>query len=218
MKSRIPLQLAVTLAVLGIGAIFIATEYGLMHVAPRFREAAARRIYVLLPYRNDALGIEMEVAEGIYGQVKDFPGGVKISRPGLLGGGPSLIITSQINPGPASKFSPELLAKWEAAGTTQHIQGYRFEHTYINGRDTAVIWRQDGPSTVVTAHLIAPDRIVEVGCSSGPSNAEVLTQACESSIATIQILGPPSPPPESVPTILNLKNLKLEGLKPPRRK
>ena len=105
MKTQLWLLLVIVLG--GAGAL--AGEYLLVKWYPRHQQKVADEVLTLLPYRNDTLGVEMQVAAGIYGKVEGFPGGVKIYRPKFWSVGPSLTITSQPNPDNAAEFSPQIL-------------------------------------------------------------------------------------------------------------
>jgi len=115
MKTQLWLLLVIVLG--GAGAL--AGEYLLVKWYPRHQQKVADEVLTLLPYRNDTLGVEMQVAAGIYGKVEGFPGGVKIYRPKFWSVGPSLTITSQPNPDNAAEFSPQILAKWESQGAIE---------------------------------------------------------------------------------------------------
>jgi hypothetical protein len=149
----------------------------------------------LLPYRNDSLGVEMQVAAGIYGKVDGFPGGVKIYRPKFWSVGPSLTITSQPNPDNAAEFSPQILAKWEAQGAIEEIPRYHFERTKINNRDAVFISQMRDRSMLLTAHVISPDRVVEGDCTPGLADEDLYMQACQRSLETMRVAGPEPPPP-----------------------
>lgn len=222
MKMKLPSQLKYALVILVLGGGVLAGEYIWVKWYPYYQGYKAQKTVQLLPYHNAELGIDMQVAAGIYGRVDDFPGGVKIYRPRIFGKGPSLTITSQPNPDNSDKFSPQLLAKWETAGTYQNIPGYRFDHTRIEGRDAVLIWRSskraqvlpaisfssnEGSPDLVTAHIISPDHIVAANCLTGSSHQSLYLKACESSLQTINLAGPkPQLKPE--PGILELQPVK----------
>lgn len=217
------MQVKFALGIILVGGFALGAEYVLVKWYPYYRGYEANKVLNPLPYQNAALGIDMKVSAGIYGKVDDFPGGVRIYRSHLFSRGPALIITSQSNPNNAEEFSPQLLAKWETTGTYQNIPDYRFEHMKIQGRDAAMIWQSaehakvlpaisfDVPSSenpeLVTAHIISPDHIVEANCRPGSSNPKLFLQACEESIKSIKVSGPP-PQEEPEPGVLELKNVK----------
>ncbi|MCL5006452.1 MAG: hypothetical protein M1404_07930 [Acidobacteria bacterium] len=204
MMKKLSLQAKFALGILVIGGGALAAEYFVVKWYPYYRGAEAQKVLKLLPYQNAELGINMQVAAGIYGKVDDFPGGVRIYRPGILGHGPSLTLTSLANPGHSDEFSPQLLAQWETKGTYQAIADYRFEHTKIQERDAALIWQRRGPALLLTAHIISPDHVVEANCLPGSSDESLYLQACESSIQTINVAGPlPQLKPE--PGVLELE-------------
>ena len=175
------------------GASFLGFEYFLVKWYPRHKFEEVESSLKLLPYRNTALGIEMQVATGLYGRVEDFPGGVKIRRPAFWSVGPSLTITSQPNPDQAAEFSPQVLAKWETQGTLEEIPRYGFDHTKINGRDAVLIWQFKGRAMQLTLRAISPERIIEANCTPGAADEMVFLRACENSLRSLKILGAASP-------------------------
>ncbi len=221
--KKLSMQAKFALGIILVGGAVIAAEYVLVKWYPYYQGYKANKALQLLPYQNTALGIDMQVAEGIYGKVEDFPGGVRIYRSGLFSHGATLIITSQSNPSNSDEFSPQLLAKWETAGSEQDLSDYRFEHEKIQGRDAALIWQSAEHAKVLpnisfnvsstetpmllTAHIISPDHIIEANCRPGSSDPSLYLRACEDSIRTIKVSGPmPEEKPE--PGVLELKNVK----------
>src|SRR6266545_1319005 len=118
MKSA---QILVAISILILGGGALAAEYVLVKWWPAHKQRVTEKTLSLLPYRNDGLGIEMQVAAGIYGKVTTFPGGVRIYRSRLIGTGPYLTITSQPNPDHGFEFSPHILAIWETDGVQKGI-------------------------------------------------------------------------------------------------
>ncbi len=216
------MQAKVAIGIIVIGGAAILTEYVLVKWYPYYEGTRANKALQLLPYQNKTLGIDMKVAKCIYGKVEDFPGGVKIYRSHLFSKGPQLIITSQPNPDNSDTFSPQLLAKWETTGTYQNIPGYQFDHTKIEGRDAALIWQSSehakvlpaisfssnvGSPDLLTAHIISPDHIIQANCKAGSGDKSLDMKACEESINTIKVSGPP-PKEKPSPGVLELKNVK----------
>ena len=217
------MQVKFALGIILIGGTALLAEYVLVKWYPYYQGYKANKVLQLLPYQNSTLGIDMQVASGIYGKVDDFPGGVRIYRTHLFSKGAALIITSQSNPTNSEEFSPQLLAKWETAGTYQDIPDYRFDHLKIQGRDAVMIWQSaehakvlpaisfdvsstENP-TLVTAHIISPDHIVEANCRPGSDDPALFVRACEESIKSIKVSGPP-PQEKPEPGVLELKNVK----------
>lgn len=192
---KIPTQLYVGIGILVIGGGVLAGEYLLVQFYPAYRNRVREETLKLLPYRNDKLGIEMQVAAGLYGKVEDFAGGVKIKRPKFWSLEPTLTMTSRPNPDETFEFSPYDLARWQTQGTYDEILGYRYSRTRINNRDAVLIWRYENRVTLVTARLISPERIIEANCTPNRSDEELYLQACEESIRTIKVAGPEPPPP-----------------------
>jgi hypothetical protein len=223
MMKKLSMQAKFALGIILIGGSALLAEYILVKWYPYYQGYKANKALQLLPYQNKTLGIDMQVAAGIYGKVDDFPGGVRIYRSHLFSSGPTLIITSQSNPTNADEFSPQLLAQWETAGTYQNIPDYRFDHLKIQGRDAAMIWQSaehakvlpaisfdvsstDNP-TLLTAHIISSDHIVQANCRPGSGDPALFLRACEESIKSIQVSGPP-PKEKPEPGVLELKNVK----------
>jgi hypothetical protein len=186
-------QLWVALLIVLGGGGALGGEYFLVKWYPRHRQRVAEEVLTLSPYRNDNLGVEMQVAAGIYGRVESFPGGVKIYRPKFWSIGPSLTITSQPNPDNAAEFSPQILAKWESQGAIEEIPRYHFEHTKINNRDAVLISQFKNRSMLLTVHVISPERVVEADCTPGLADEDLYLQACQRSVETMKVAGPESP-------------------------
>lgn len=133
----------------------------------------------------------MQVAAGIFGKVEKFAGGVNISRDRFWGEGPSLTITSQPNVDHAEEFSPQILAIWETDGVLKNIPRYRFDHTKLAERDAVIIQQYKDHALRLTAHVISPDRIVVADCSTGSGDQALLLEACDESLRSIKVAGPP---------------------------
>lgn len=209
MKFRIPTQLIVALGIVIIGLGVLLGEYVLVKWYPLHQQNVADAAQKPLAYQNAGLGIDMQVAAGIYGKVQDVPGGVRIYRPKLLGNGPSLTIISQPNPDGAADFSAQVLAEWQALGANQNISRYSFEKTEINGRNAALVWQFKDIAMQMTAHIISPDRIIQADCTPGVEDENTYMQACDESLHSIKLAGSPTPPP------LEMKPEK--GFTPPQR-
>jgi hypothetical protein len=208
MKKEISTQLLVALGIMLLGGGILAGEYFLVKWYPRHQRRVQEEALKLLPYRNDSLGIEMQVAAGLYGKVENFPGGVRITRPKFWSILPSLTITSQPNPDGTFEFSPQVLAKWQTQGTYEDVPRYHFEHTKINKRDAVLIWQYKDRAMLLTVRVISSERLIEMYCTPGREDEELFMQACESSVHTLKVAGPEPPPP--APLIL-------EFASPPRR-
>lgn len=184
----------IIIAVLG-GAV-IGGETLLVKWMPVHRQRVRDDTLTLLPYQNDGLGIEMQIAKGIYGEVESFPGGVKIERSKFWRIGPSISITSQPNPDQSAEFSPQVVAKWEIQGVNEELPRYYFSQTKIHNRDAVKIRQYKNRSMLLTVRLISPERIVEVNCTPGSEDEDLYMEACEESVNTIKLAGPePLPPP-----------------------
>ena len=207
---RIPVQVVVGAGIVVIGGGALLGELVLVKWYPLHEKREAEAAQKLLPYQNQDLGIEMQVAAGIYGKVEGIPDGVRIYRPKVFGQGPSLTIVSQPNPDGAAEFSPELLAHWQADGVNQGIPRYSFESTQINGRNAAIVWRFQGTAMIMTAHIISPARVIQVDCTPGVEDENTYLPACDSTIHSITLSGPPTPPKA-------LGQPALQDVQPPKR-
>ncbi|MGD1158509.1 MAG: hypothetical protein ABSA41_22170, partial [Terriglobia bacterium] len=195
MRKQIPTQLVVGLAILVIGGGIVWGEYFLMKWYPSHQEVVKKETLLLLPYKNDSLGIEMQVAAGFYEKVEPFAGGVRIVAPRFWSIGPSVRLTSQPNPDQSTEFTPQVLAKWQTLGVTEEIPRYHFERTRLNNRDAVLIWQYKDRAMALTARIISPDRIVQADCTPGRADEDLYMQACDESLRTIKVAGPESPPP-----------------------
>jgi len=193
MKTHLPTQLIVGLAILLVGGGIVGGEYFLVKWYPTHKAAVARETLALTDYKNDGLGFEIQVAAGINEKVETFAGGVRVFSPRFWSIGPSLTITSQPNPDQSGEFTPLDLAKWQTDGVIHELPRYHFEHTRINDRDAVLIWQYKDRAMLLTARVISPDHIVEANCTPGRADEDLYMQACEESVRAIKVAGPPSP-------------------------
>jgi hypothetical protein len=205
MKIAIPVQLRVGLGIVILGGMLVGGEYLLVKWWPGHEQRVSEATLKLLPYRNDALGVTMQVAAGIYGKVDTFADGAKIYRPNFWSTGPSLTLTTQPNPDKSFEFTPQILAKWQTRGTIEEIPRYTFERTQIQNRDAVLIWYYRDRAMWVTAHIISPDHIVQADCSTGRADEALYLQACEESLRSIQVAGPQPPAPPKPSGVIELK-------------
>ncbi len=206
MKKQIPMQLIVGLGIVVLGGLLVGGEYLLVKWWPVHEQRVAEETLKMLPYKNDALGVTMQVAAGIYGKVDTFPEGAKIYRPKFWSIGPSITLTTQPNPDKAFEFTPEILAKWETRGTYEEIPRYSFDHTKIQGRDAVMIWFYRDRAMWVSVHVISPDRIVQADCTTGRADQTLYMKACDESLRTLQVAGP-MPPKPPAPGVTELKTV-----------
>jgi len=198
MKWEIRTELLVALGIVIIGGGLVGGEYLLVKWYPVHKQRVAEQTLKLLPYQNEGLGIELQVAAGLYGKIEAFAGGVKIYRPEFWSLEPSLTITSQPNPDQATEFTPQVLAVWQTDGVTHNLPRYRFDHLQINGRDAVLISQYRVHSMLLTARVISPDRIIEADCTPGSEDEDLYMQACNDTLMTLKVEGPmppPKPPP-----------------------
>lgn len=198
MKKHIPTQLVVGLGILVIGSGIVGGEYLLVKWYPAHQANVVSETLKLIPYKDDGLGVDMQVAAGIDQKVDISPGEVRIYSPRLFSTDPSITLTSQPNPDQSSEFTPQILAIWETDGATHSLPRYEFNHIQINGRDAVLIWQSVNRHMVLTTRIISPDRIIEAKCTAGGGDENLYMQACEDSVKTIKVAGPPSQPPEGL--------------------
>jgi hypothetical protein len=187
-------QRKVTIIILIAGAILLCGEYFTLRWYPSHKERVQQADLKLLPYQNNSLNLQMQVAAGIYGKVRASGTGIKIYRWRILGAGPSITITSQPNPSNGSQFSPVLLAQLETAGVREGLLGYQFQHMTLDNRDAYLVWQYDpiSRSMNVRAQVMAPNRVLNAACNTGSSDLDLYTEACEETLKSIQLSGPPS--------------------------
>lgn len=188
-------QLVVGLGILLVGGGIVGGEYLLVKGYPAHKAAVKKETLAPISYKNDDLGFELQVAAGIDGKVEPFSGGVRISSSRFWSTGPTMTITSQPNPDQTAEFTPQELAKWETDGTLQELPRYHFEHARINDRDAVLIWQYKNRAMLLTTRIISPAHIVEANCTPGSADEDLYMLACDESVRTIKIAGPPSPPP-----------------------
>jgi hypothetical protein len=196
--KHLPTQLIVGLGILLVGGGIVGGEYFLVKWYPKHKEAVKTETLAPTSYKNDDLGFELQVAAGINEKAETFSGGVRIFSPRFMTAGPSLTITSQPNPDKTTEFTPQELAIWQTDGVQHNLWRYDFEHTRINDRDAVLIWQYKNHAMLLTARVISPDHIVEANCTPGSADEVLYLQACEESVRTIKVAGPPSPQPAPV--------------------
>ncbi len=197
MKIRIPTQLLIGVSIVIIGGALVGGEYLLVKWYPVHKQQVSEEILKQAPYHNTALGVDVDVAQGLYGKVEPFPGGVKIRRSKFWSVGPSLTITSQPNLDRSSEFSPEILAKWQTKGVTEEIPRYHFTRTKIDGRDSVLIRQFKGRSMFLTSRIITPEQIIEAECTPGAQDETLYMQACEETLLSMKVVGRNTTAPES---------------------
>ena len=170
-------------------------EYYLVKWLPRHKDAVKEETLKPVPYKNDRMGIEMQVASGLMGSVEEFPGGVRITRPKFWSIGPSITITSQPNPDGTFEFDPKVAAKWQTDGLYQEIPRYHFSRTKIHNRDAVIIWEFKNRAMMMTARILSSERLIEIHCTPGKEDEELYMQACEETVQTVNVAGPEPPPP-----------------------
>jgi hypothetical protein len=196
MKKEIPFQLIVGLGIILIGGGVLAGEYFLVKWLPHHQQHVREETLRRTPYKNEKLGIEIEVAAGFLGRVEEFAGGVRMTRPKFWSIAPSLTITSQPNPEGTFEFDPKVLAKWQTEGTYAELPRFHFSRTKINNRDAVLIWQYKDRAMLLTARVISPARLVEIYCTPGREDEDLYMQACEETVHTLKVAGPEPPPPQ----------------------
>lgn len=183
-----------TVIIVVVAAIVLGTEYAIKRWYPAHVQHLEDAALKPLPYQNASLGLKMQVSAGFYQHVAGAADGVTISRSSILGGSPSIALTLLPNPDGASVFTEQFLDHAESTDPASDVSGYNFEHIHLAGRDAYMITRPDprAKTTVITARIIAPDRIVQAVCSTGGARQDVFTEACTESLTSIALSGPPS--------------------------
>lgn len=197
-------QLKVGIGILVLGGACLGGEILLVKWYPKHQERVKAETLQLLPYKNDGLGIDMQIAAGLYGKIENFPGGVKFTHPLFWSYGPYLRISTQANLDHATEFSPENLAKWQTLDTYQSVPRYSFQHLRLNKRDTVLTWQYKDRAMLLTTKILSPDRIIVAECSTGSADERVYMQACEDTVHTIKVAGPESPEPSQLGEVLEL--------------
>ena len=203
MKKQIPIQLILALSILVLGAALAGGEYLLVRWYPGHQQRVREETLKQRPYHNDALGVDIQIASGLYGSVETFPGGVKISHPVFWSNGSSLTITSQPNPDQTWEFSQEDLAKWMSKGAVEDLPLYHVEHTKIDNRDAMLIRQLSGRYMQLTARIMCRERIIEASCSPGAEDEALYMEACDETLRSIKAAGA-EPPPPAAPGVVEL--------------
>jgi hypothetical protein len=152
-----------------------------------------------VPYKNDKLGIELQISAGFSGKTEEFAGGVRITHPKFMGFGPSITITSRPNPDGTFEFDPRALAKWQTDDVYLKIPRYSFLRQKINNRDAVIIEQFKDRAMLVTARVMSPERIIEINCTPGQEDESLYMQACRETVRSVQVAGAfPPPPPEPI--------------------
>jgi hypothetical protein len=198
MKKHIPIQLILAVSILIIGGGLVGGEYLLVKWYPGHQQRVSAETLKQRPYHNEALGIDLQIANGLYGDVETFPSGFKIRRAKFWSIGPSVTITSQPNPDQTWEFSPEVLAEWESKGAVEDLPLYHLEHTQINKRDAMLIRELKGRTMHLTARIICRERIIEADCSTGGEDEVLYMEACDETLRTLKAAGAEPPPTSGV--------------------
>lgn len=187
------------LAILAIGGAILAGETYLVKWLPGHRERQREEVLEPVPYKNDKLGIELQISSGFSGNTEEFAGGVRISKPTVMSLGPSITITSQRNPDGTHEFSPQSLAKWQTDDVYLEIPRYSFQQLKINKRNAVMIEQFKDRAMLLTTRVVSPERIIEVNCTPGREDEALYMQACDETARSLKVAGPePPPPPEPV--------------------
>lgn len=191
-------QRKVTVGIVIVGAVLLTSEFLLIRWYPGHKDRANQQALKLLPYQNSPMGLQMDIAATLYGRVRNGANQIEISRWHLFGRPPS--ITISLKPNHSTQFTPELLADLETAGVRNNLLGYQFQHVTLGDRDAVLIWQYDPPtrSMNVTAQVLAPDRMIQAVCNTGSGgDQDLYTEACNETLKSIQLSGPPSNLPQN---------------------
>ena len=72
MKKSLPIQLILALSIVIIGAGLAGGEYLLVRWYPGHHQRVNEETLSLRPYHNDSLGIDIQIANGLYGSRRHF--------------------------------------------------------------------------------------------------------------------------------------------------
>ena len=199
MKKHLSTQWILTIAIVVIGGAVLAGEMYLVNWLPGYRERVRAEALKPVPYKNDKLGIEIQIATGFNGTTEEFAGGVRITHPKFMGFGPSITITSQPNPDGTYEFDPRALAKWQTDDVYLKIPRYSFLRQKINNRDAVIIEQYKDRAMLVTARVVSPERFIEINCTPGQEDEALYMQACQETVRSVKVAGAfPPPPPEPI--------------------
>ena len=199
MKKHLSTQWILTIAIVAIGGAVLAGEMYLVNWLPGHRERVRQEALKPVPYKNDKLGIELQISAGFNGKTEEFAGGVRITHPKFMGFGPSITITSQPNPDGTFEFDPRSLAKWQTDDVYLKIPRYSFVREKINNRDAVIIEQFKDRAMMVTARVVSPERFIEINCTPGQEDEGLYMQACQETVRSVKVAGAfPPPPPEPI--------------------
>ncbi|MBI4166297.1 MAG: hypothetical protein HY508_11250 [Acidobacteria bacterium] len=195
MKKQISTQWIVGLSILIIGGAVLGGEYYLVKWMPGHQERVREEVLKPVPYKNENLGIEIQISSGLMGSTEEFAGGVRIAQSKFMGIGPSITITSRPNPDGTHEFDPRELAKWQTDDVYLKIPRYSFRQLEIHNRDAIIIEQFKNRAMLMTARVISPERIVEINCTGGQEDEKLYLEACEDTARSLKVAGPERPPP-----------------------
>lgn len=199
MKTQLSTQWILAIAIVVIGGAVLAGEIYLVRWLPGHRERQRAGVLKLVPYKNDKLGIEIQIAAGFSRKTEEFAGGVRMTQPEFMGIGPSITMTSQPNPDGTHEFTPQALAKWQTDDVYLEIPRYSFQRLKINNREAVMIEQFKDRAMLLTTRVVSPERIIEINCTPGQEDEALYMQACEDTARTLKVAGPePPPPPEPI--------------------
>ena len=178
-------KLSIIISCIGVGLFLtqlLYLKYYSVYQDMRF-EALSEEV----PYEDFDLGIRMNIADGLYGEIETIPGGVRIRNNRLWRIGPSILISARPNPDRSDKFSPTLIAKWQTRGVYEEIPNYAFAHLRINDRDAVLIRMLQGRSMHMMGRIISEERIVEIDCTPGQEDETTYMKLCDQTIRSVKM-------------------------------
>jgi hypothetical protein len=202
MKKALSTQWMLMIAIVVIGGAILGAEYYLVKWLPGHRERLREEVLKPVPYKNDKLGFEAEIAAGLTGKIEEFPGGVRIFKPETMSLGPSVTFTARPNPEGTFEFSPQELARWQTDDIYLEIPRYSFQQVKINNRSAVLIEQFKDRAMQLTARVMSSERILEMTCTPGQADEALYMQACHQTARSIKVAGPEPPPPP--PTVYEL--------------
>jgi len=196
MKIQLSGQWLLMIGIVVVGGAFLAGESYLVKWLPGHRERQREATLQPVSYKNEKLGIELQISSGLMNNPEEFSGGVRMSKASTMSIGPSLTITVQPNPDGTFEFTPQALAKWQTDDVYLKIPRYSFQQLKINNRSAVLIQQFKGRAMQLTARVMSPERIVELTCSPGQEDEALYMRACDETARSLKVAGaePPAPP------------------------
>ena len=148
MKLPVSPQSVLALVILIGGGTLVGGEYLFVRWYPAHKQRMADQALTPVPYRNTGLGISLDVAKGICEKTEILPGEVRLSRPGLSGGGPSLTSVNSDGEAVGTGGVDERASYVYRDDAISRLAGPKAWATAINGNGVIVGSVDDGPDVM----------------------------------------------------------------------